>query len=74
MFPRGEVGAGVLLVALGYGLEGLPLTFAVFSLALNLLLTGVFLIAVQWLIVGRIPTFLTTGDGEGQERDERDDS
>ncbi|HBH97544.1 MAG TPA: sodium:proton antiporter [Candidatus Omnitrophica bacterium] len=56
MFPRGEVGAGVLLVALGYGLGGLPLTFAVFSLALNLLLTGAFIIAVQWLIAGEAPS------------------
>lgn len=56
MFPRGEVGAGVLLVALGYGLEELPLTFAVFSLALNLLLTGVFIIAVQRLIAGEAPS------------------
>ena len=55
MFPRGEVGAGVLLVALGYGLGGLPLTFAVFSLALNLLLTGVFIMAVQRLIAGDAP-------------------
>lgn len=28
MFPRGEVGGGVLLIALGYGLSGLPATLA----------------------------------------------
>ena len=56
MFPRGEVGAGVLLVALGYGLGGLPLTFAALSLALNLLLTGVFIMAVQRLLAGEAPT------------------
>jgi Kef-type K+ transport system membrane component KefB len=47
MFPRGEVGAGVLLVALGYGLKGLPMTLSALSLALNLLLTGVF---ITWVI------------------------
>jgi Kef-type K+ transport system membrane component KefB len=50
MFPRGEVGAGVLLVALGYGLTGLPTSLAVFSLALNLLMTGLFITVVKALI------------------------
>jgi hypothetical protein len=50
MFPRGEVGAAVLFVALGYGIRGLPVTLAGLSLALNLLLTGVFISAVLWLI------------------------
>lgn len=50
MFPRGEVGAGVLVVSLSYGLGGTALTVAVLSLALNLLLTGVFIAAVKKLI------------------------
>lgn len=50
MFPRGEVGAGVLVVSMGYGLGGTALTVAVLSLAMNLLLTGVFIIAVKKLI------------------------
>ena len=50
MFPRGEVGAGVLVVSIGYGLGGIALTVAVLSLAFNLLLTGVFIIAVKKLI------------------------
>lgn len=50
MFPRGEVGAGVLLVAMGYGLDGFATTLAVLSLALNLLLTGVFISVVIKLI------------------------
>lgn len=50
MFPRGEVGAGVLLVALSYGLTGLPVTLGGLSLALNLAMTGVFIAAVKWLI------------------------
>lgn len=47
MFPRGEVGAGVLLIALGYGLKGLAVTASVLSLALNLLLTGFFI----WVVI-----------------------
>jgi hypothetical protein len=43
MFPRGEVGAGVLLMALSYGIKGLPVMLGSLSLALNLLLTGVFI-------------------------------
>ncbi len=43
MFPRGEVGAGVLLVSIGYGITGMPVTAAALSLALNLLLTGAFI-------------------------------
>jgi Kef-type K+ transport system membrane component KefB len=50
MFPRGEVGAGVLVVSIGYGLGGIALTVAILSLALNLLLTGLFIIAVKKLI------------------------
>lgn len=50
MFPRGEVGAGVLVVSIGYGLSGIALKVAVLSLALNLLLTGVFIIAIKKLI------------------------
>jgi Kef-type K+ transport system membrane component KefB len=50
MFPRGEVGAGVLVVSLSYDLGGVALTVAVFSLALNLVLTGVFIAAVKRLV------------------------
>ena len=50
MFPRGEVGAGVLLIAIGHGITGFPVTLAVLSLALNLLLTGVFISIVLWLV------------------------
>jgi len=53
MFPRGEVGAGVLLVAIGYGLTGLPVTLGGLSLALNLLLTGAFIAAVVRLLSDR---------------------
>ena len=50
IFPRGEVGGGVLLIALGYGLSGLPATLAGLSLALNLVLIGFFILIVKWLI------------------------
>lgn len=50
MFPRGEVGAGVLVVSLGYGIGGPAVTIAMLSLALNLLLTGIFISMVKKLI------------------------
>ncbi len=53
LFPRGEVGAGVLVISIGYGIGGLSLTVAILSLALNLLLTGVFIAFVKKLIVPR---------------------
>ncbi len=52
MWPRGEVGAGVLIVSLSYGIGGTWLTVAMLSLALNLLLTGAFIVIVGRLIVG----------------------
>jgi Kef-type K+ transport system membrane component KefB len=50
MFPRGEVGAGVLVISLSYGLGGPVLTVAILSLALNLLCTGLFIAAAQALL------------------------
>jgi Kef-type K+ transport system membrane component KefB len=50
MFPRGEVGAGVLLVSIGYGMTGLPVTLAALSLALNLVLTGLFIFTIKKII------------------------
>ncbi len=50
MFPRGEVGAGVLLIAMAYNLDVVSSTLPVLSLALNLLLTGVFIGVVIKLI------------------------
>ncbi len=50
MFPRGEVGAGVLVASMGYGLGGIALITAVLSLALNLMMTGFFIIAVKKLL------------------------
>lgn len=58
MFPRGEVGAGVLVVSISYGLGGTALTVAVLSLALNLLMTGLFIAAVKKLLTP--PTSLSS--------------
>jgi len=52
MWPRGEVGAGVLAVSLSYGIGGSMVTVAVLSLALNLVLTGAFIYFVKRLLVG----------------------
>ena len=50
LFPRGEVGAGVLLLSLEYGLNEKAVILGGMSLALNLLLTGLFIITVIRLI------------------------
>ncbi len=47
MFPRGEVGAAVLLIGLGYGFSGYVTTLAMLSLVLNLVLTGIFV----WFVI-----------------------
>ena len=49
MWPRGEVGAGVLVISLSYGIGGPVVTIAMLSLTLNLLLTGVFIYIVKKL-------------------------
>jgi Kef-type K+ transport system membrane component KefB len=50
MWPRGEVGAGVLVVSLGYGIGGAMATAATLSLVLNLLLTGLFIAGAKRLL------------------------
>lgn len=50
MCPRGEVGAGIILLSLEYGIGGPIVTLAVLSLALNLLLTPVFVYVINYLI------------------------
>ncbi|MBU2503195.1 sodium:proton antiporter [bacterium] len=52
MWPRGEVGAGVLVLSLSYGIGGPVVTVAMLSLALNLALTGVFILMVRRLLHG----------------------
>ncbi|WP_375749050.1 sodium:proton antiporter [Vibrio sp. HN007] len=50
MCPRGEVGAGVIMISLGYGMGGPIITIAMLALALNLMMTGGFIMAVRKLI------------------------
>ncbi len=50
MFPRGEVGAGVLVISLSLAITGPIVTIAALSLALNLVLTGLFIYIVKRLL------------------------
>lgn len=50
MFPRGEVGAGMLVLSLSYGIAGPALTVAVLSLGLNLLCSGLFIVMIKKLV------------------------
>lgn len=49
MFTRGEVGAGIIFIAIGYNLGGPVLVISVLSIVLNLLLTGLFIVWVKQL-------------------------
>lgn len=51
MCPRGEVGAGVILLSLSYGITGAMVPVAVLSLVLNLLLTPAFIYVVIKLTI-----------------------
>lgn len=75
MWPRGEVGAGVLVVSLSYGIGGPVVTVAMLSLALNLILTGVFIMIVKRLLAG-VPTDTSQEDAypdaaDGRPHEER---
>ena len=49
MFTRGEVGAGVIFIALGYHIGGPILLISVLTLVFNLILTGGFELIVKRL-------------------------
>lgn len=49
MFTRGEVGAGVIFIAISYGLGGPLLLISVLTIVLNLVLTGGFVMIVKRL-------------------------
>ena len=51
-----KIGADVLIISLGYGIGGQMVTVAALSLALNLLLTGVFIVVVKRLLNATPPT------------------
>lgn len=49
MFTRGEVGAGIVFIALGYGLGGPLLAISLLTILTNLMLTGFFVVIVKAL-------------------------
>ncbi len=51
MFTRGEVGAGVIFIALGYNIGGSALLISVLTLVVNLVLTGGFVLIVKRLAI-----------------------
>ena len=49
MFTRGEVGAGIVFIALGYGIGGPLLAISLLTILTNLILTGFFVVIVKTL-------------------------
>jgi hypothetical protein len=49
MFTRGEVGAGIIFIALGYGLGGPLVAISLLTILSNLILTGFFVVIVRML-------------------------
>ena len=49
MFTRGEVGAGIVFIALGYGLGGPLLAISLLTILTNLIFTGFFVVIVKAL-------------------------
>jgi len=49
MCPRGEVGAGVIVISLAFGIEGDAISIAVIALAVNLVLSSLFILTVKTL-------------------------
>jgi len=50
MCPRGEVGAGVIVISLTFGIEGPAITIAVICLAINLVASSGFIMMVKALV------------------------
>jgi len=51
MFTRGEVGAGIIFIAIGYNIGGPLLAISVLTIVLNLILTGFFIMIVKKLVL-----------------------
>ncbi len=51
MFTRGEVGAGIIFIAISYNIGGPLLAISVLTLVLNLVLTGLFIVVVRKLAI-----------------------
>ena len=49
MCPRGEVGAGVIVISLTFGIGGDAITIAVICLAINLVMSSLFIMGVKSL-------------------------
>jgi len=49
MCPRGEVGAGVIVISISLGIKGLAVSVSVACLVLNLLLSSAFIMGVKYL-------------------------
>jgi len=49
MCPRGEVGAGVIVISLGFGISGPAISIAVMALAINLSMSSGFIMLVKTL-------------------------
>ena len=50
MCPRGEVGAGVIVISIAFGICGQCITIAVLCLALNLIASSFFIMGVKELV------------------------
>ena len=59
MCPRGEVGAGVIAISLGLGMQGPAVAVAVLSLAANLILSTGFIMAIDRLMRKELPSEAT---------------
>mmetsp|Transcript_33195 Transcript_33195/g.62231 ORF Transcript_33195/g.62231 Transcript_33195/m.62231 type:complete len:418 (-) Transcript_33195:1-1254(-) len=55
MCPRGEVGAGVIAISLGLGMQGPAVAVAVLSLAANLILSTGFIMMIDRLMKDELP-------------------
>lgn len=58
MFTRGEVGAGIIFIAIGYNIGGPLLAISVLTLVLNLILTGFFIVLVRKLSMKSQPDII----------------
>lgn len=52
MWPRGEVGAGIIIISMHYAIKPIVIELAQLSIAVNLTLTGLFIFIVVWLLKG----------------------
>lgn len=71
MFTRGEVGAGILIIALGYQIGGPILIISILSLVFNLISTGVFVIIVKKLAEKAYSGKISSGEEAYENIDEK---